>query len=126
MEFSKEKFKPMKDRYAKSRGGPSKFLYIACGSCEEPAMIYQKDGPGKLMRCYTDRIVWPPELVSTYEDITSSTVKNAGALACSGCDETLALPMVYKPEDRPALGILPGSVHTYRSAEQAQARSLDL
>ena len=56
MEFPADKFKPKKDRYAKTRGGSSNFLYIACGNCEEPAMVYQKDGSGRLLRCYADRV----------------------------------------------------------------------
>lgn len=122
MEFPTNKFKPKKDRYAKSRGGPTKFLYIACGNCEEPAMVYQKDGPGRLLRCYADRIVWPPELVEGQAEVTSETIKQAGALACSSCESVLATPMIYEPENRPAFRIIPGSIHAYRSAEQAQAR----
>lgn len=122
MEFPSKKFKLTKDRYSKARGGPAKFLYISCGNCEEPAMIYQKDGPGRLLRCYTDRIVWPPELVEAQSEISADTIKQAGALACSSCENTLATPMVYESENRPAYRIIPGSIHAYRSAEQAQTR----
>ncbi|MCC7004961.1 hypothetical protein IT397_03535 [Candidatus Nomurabacteria bacterium] len=125
MEFPNEKFKLRKDRYAKARGGSSKFLYIACGECEEPAMVYQKDGSGRLLRYYSDRIIWPPDLVEKQDDITTETIKQAGALACSSCDNLLATPMVYEPENRPAYRAVPGSVHAYRSAEQAQARTQD-
>lgn len=123
MEFPSDKFKPKKDRYAKSRGGPSKLLYVACGNCEEPAMIYQKDGPGRLLRCYADRIVWPPELVDEQSKLTTATIKEAGSLACAACTNVLANPIVYEPENRPAYRVIPGSIHAYRSPEQAQARS---
>lgn len=123
MEFPREKFKSKKDRYAKTRGGPSKFLYIACGNCEEPAMVYQKDGPGRLLRCYADRIVWPPGLVEERAELTAATVKEAGSLACAACANVIANPMVYEPESRAAYRIIPGSIHAYRSPEQAEARS---
>lgn len=123
MEFPHDKFKVKKDRYAKSRGGPSKFLYIACGNCEEPAMVYQKDGPGRLLRCYTDRIVWPPELVDQQAELRAATIKEAGSLACAACANVFANPMVYEAEDRPAYRIVPGSIHAYRSPEQARARA---
>lgn len=122
MEFPTDMFKLKKDRYAKSRGGPSKYLYIACGNCEEPAMVYQKDGQGRLLRCYADRIVWPPELVDAQAELTAETIKQAGVLACASCESVLATPMVYEPENRPAFRIIPGAIHAYRSAEQAQAR----
>ncbi len=125
MEFPTEKFKLKKDRYSKARGGPSKFLYISCGNCEEPTMVYQKDGPGRLLRCYTDRIVWPPELIDKQTDVAPDTIKQAGALACLSCENMIATPMVYEPESRPAYRIIPGSIHAYRSVEQAQARSIE-
>lgn len=123
MEFPQDKFKPKKDRYAKSRGGPSKFLYIACGNCDEPAMVYQKDGPGRMLRCYADRIVWPPELVEERAELTAATVKEAGSLACAACANMFANPMIYEPENRAAYRIIPGSIHAYRSPEQAEARA---
>jgi ribosomal protein S27E len=123
MDFPQEKFKPKKDRYAKSRGGPSKFLYISCGNCESPTMVYQKDGPGRLLRWYADRIAWPPELVEERADLTAETVRQAGSLACTACANVLANPMVYEPENRAAYRIIPGAVHAYRSAGQAHARA---
>lgn len=123
MEFPQDKFKFKKDRYAKTRSGPSKFLYMACSNCEQPAMVYQKDGSGRLLRCYSDRILWPPELVKDQAEMTTITIKEAGSLACSACSTLLANPMVYEPENRPAYRLVPGSIHAYRSPEQALARS---
>ncbi|MEO6109822.1 MAG: hypothetical protein ABIP50_02335 [Candidatus Saccharimonadales bacterium] len=123
MEFPEEKFKLAKDRYAKTRGGSSKFLYIACAECDEPAMIYQKDGPGRLLRYYADRIVWPPELVKAQIEVSVDSIKKFGGLACHNCQNSLGTPMVYESESRPAYRAVPGSVHAYRSPAQALARS---
>lgn len=115
MEFPQDKFKPKNDRYAKSRGGPHIFLYIACAQCEEPAMVYQKDGPGKLLRCYSDRIFWPPALVEAQQDITSANIRSAGPLGCTACGNVIGNPMIYEREDRPAYRVVPGSIQTFRT-----------
>ncbi len=121
-DFPTDKFKPAKDRYVKARGGSSNFLYIECGNCDDPLMVYQKDGPGRLLRTYTDRILWPPELVDKLHDLTPDTIKTAGALACDNCENTIGVPMIYDAENRPAFRLIPGTIHAYRSPEQAQAR----
>jgi hypothetical protein len=53
-------------------------------------LIYQKDGPGSLLRCYLDRIHFPKEL------------NGKENLNCAGCNRTIGTPMIYKPEQRPA------------------------
>lgn len=78
-------------------------------------MVYQKDGPGKLLRCYSDRIVWPPTLVESQQEITAANVKSAGSLGCTACSNIIGNPMVYEPENRPAYRVVPGSVQTFRS-----------
>jgi hypothetical protein len=100
MEFPRNKFKIKNDRYAKTRGGNSKLLFIICSNCSQPLMIYQKDGPGKLMRCYTDRIVWS----------ANHTDKHTDLLLCSSCDSIIANHMIYKPENRPAYRLIPNSI----------------
>jgi len=81
------------NRYTKVRGEP-KFLRIFCASCNELVIIYQKDGPGSLLRCYTDRIHYP------------RLVYPGTSLKCRKCSETIGLPMIYKPEQRPAYRML--------------------
>ena len=119
MKFSTEKFSPKNDRYAKVRGGFSHFLYITCSKCEEPFITYQKDGKGKLLRCYTDRIVWPPKLVAAQKEVNAANVKQFGSIRCSNCNTILTNPMVYIPENRPAHRLVPDSVHMYKSIKQA-------
>lgn len=122
MEFTNEKFRPKKDQYSKSRGGTSKFLFVACGNCENPLMIYQKDGPGRLMRMYADRIVWPPSLVEDQKNFTTNTIRQVGTIACLNCHLAIAHPMVYSPENRPAYRVIPGTLHAYGSTAQAKSR----
>jgi hypothetical protein len=109
MEFPIDKFKPKNDRFVKSRDGNSKFLYLTCNNCHVPVMIYQKDGKGGLLRCYVDRIFWPLDLAEKY----------ANQLVCSSCNNVIGNSMIYEPEKRPAYRLIPGTVHIYRSPEQA-------
>lgn len=48
-----------KDKYSKVRGGSDKFYIISCVKCQNEIFIYQKDGPGHLLRMYLDRFVAP-------------------------------------------------------------------
>ena len=111
MEFSTEKFKVKNDLYLETRGGTTKFLYISCSKCNEPIMVYQKDMNGALIRWYADRIVW-----------ASASIAVGKSVFCSKCGQLLANPMIYEPEKRDAFRIIIGSVHKYRSIEQAKAR----
>ena len=110
MGFPEKPFKPKRDNRSQRRGGQIKFLYISCAKCHEPFMVYQKDGPGGLIRCYFDRIVWPDKLVG----INAANAKTAPLLKCAACGVIAGTPMTYLPEDRPAYRIVRGSVHTYR------------
>ncbi len=103
-----------KDRYSRARDGASRILQLTCSVCEAPFALYQKDGPGRLLRLYADRIYWPEELVERLADIDADNVKEIGVLACGECDEALASPMVYKSENRPAFRVQPGSIASSR------------
>ena len=53
-----EQFKPINNGYTRVRGAPVMYTMF-CANCKMPAFIYQKDGPGTLVRCYVDRIHFP-------------------------------------------------------------------
>lgn len=101
-------FKFVYDSYTEARGKP-KMLEITCNNCGQWILDYQKDGPGKLLRCYTDRIYHPKKLkVNTF---TKVNVKQARSLSCTKCLNVLGKPFIYvrqfpKPEMRPAYRIL--------------------
>ena len=98
-------WKIVRDRYQKERGNPQ-MLEISCANCGSRIIIYQKDGPGALIRCYLDRISWPPE----YQDINRSnpTIKDLTNIECPDCGEVIATPMVYKSENRLAYRMIRG------------------
>ena len=70
---------------------------LHCRVCDCMFATYQKDGPGALKRLYFDRIKpVGPETLDMH----------TGVLKCPGCKEPLAVPYVYKKENRDALLVL--------------------
>ena len=85
------KIKFKNDKYKKIRGGYSRLLDIFCEHCGKHLFYYQKDGPGILKRMYIDRIFEP------------GNTKLDRVLTCPNCKRTLAVPIIYEKENRPAL-----------------------
>lgn len=85
-----------KDRYSKARWGNSKILTITCTKCGDVAWLYQKDGPGTLVRCYKDRFLFPESLQALKD------------LVCWKCGQLLWSDMIYEPESRPAFRLIRG------------------
>lgn len=102
-----QRFKLKRDRFMSARGGTSAFYNIYCSHCRGWILLYQKDGPGNLFRMYLDRI-HAPETLATLAHTTSG-LKFAG-VSCSHCGASIGVPMLYKPEDRRAFRLIPGSI----------------
>ena len=100
-----------KDRYVKVRGGNSHFLDIYCAKCSQHIVLYQKDGPGSLLRMDLDRILEPQHLLS----ILQNKEKKAVSLKCSNCGLLIGTPMIYERENRPAFRLIRGSFVKMRS-----------
>ncbi len=104
--LSKRKF--IYDAYTSRRGEP-KMLEISCRRCNDYVMDYQKDGPGRLLRCYLDRIHAPSRLKERqYERFD---VRTSPLLKCAYCKSTIGIPMIYASEDRPAYRMLQDSFY---------------
>ncbi|MBI2459151.1 MAG: hypothetical protein HYV53_01190 [Parcubacteria group bacterium] len=103
--FEKHVFK--KDRYSKARGGNSCFLNIFCSSCKSHVALYQKDGPGALIRMYLDRIFAPSNLADL--QYKGGSKKNLPNLQCKNCHALIGNPMVYELENRLAFRLVPGA-----------------
>ncbi len=113
MDDTSKKYKLKKDRFTKVRGGTSKFIVVRCAECRYGVLLYQKDGPGGLLRLYLDKIHAPLELAELTKSVKIKS--DIGDLHCSECGRLLALPMVYVPEKRFALRIIRGAVQTEKS-----------
>ncbi len=95
--MQKQKFTFIVDKYQKVRGGWSKFLNLYCVYCGYHVALYQKDGPGPLMRSYLDRILAPADLADLQHK------KKVPEVHCKHCGRLLGIPGTYDVETRPAI-----------------------
>lgn len=93
------------DTFKKSQGGYCRLLDISC-TCGHHLFYYQKDGPGPLKRMYLDRIIESEK----YSRLETTPIKKVPQLICSECGELLAIPYIYKKENRPALKVFVGVI----------------
>jgi hypothetical protein len=87
-----------KDKFKSARWGYSRLFDIFCRACGSHVLVYQKDGPGVLLRLYLDRIFSPWNLM----DLQFDELKNIPDLKCINCMRTLAVPTIYEKEQRKA------------------------
>ena len=90
-----QQFTLKNDRYRKVRGGSAKFLDISCAACNTWILLYQKDGPGRVLRLYLNRIFAPPVLAQLQDRADIGETKNMTNLVCSSCGVVLGSPMKY-------------------------------
>jgi ribosomal protein S27E len=106
-----EQYALKKDKYTKARGGSSHFLLLSCGKCKAIVMLYQKDGPGALIRCYVDKIHATNHKVLQ----TMLEERKYSGIRCEECDTLLAVPTIYEPEQRDAFTLIRGQMHKEKS-----------
>lgn len=95
-----------RDKYKSVRGGHSRLLNLFCRKCENLIAVYQKDGPGSLLRLYFDRILDPGYLVG----LQNQNIKNIPTLKCKKCGEIIGAPYIYPLEHRKAFRLFQDSV----------------
>lgn len=100
------KFEITKDKYKSSRGGHSRLLSLHCRKCNNTIAIYQKDGPGSLLKLYFDRILFPEDLI----DLQFKNIKDVAMLKCKKCGEIIGSPYIYAPEKRKAFRLFHDAV----------------
>lgn len=98
----------IRDRFSKTRGGPSELLSLGCTQCGTQVFLYQKDGHGALIRCYVDRVYLPDDLHHPLDPAVYQQKKNMPNLACPSCHTLVGIPMVFKPENRLAYRLIKG------------------
>jgi len=113
-----------KDKYVNTRGGNSHFLDLFCAKCNQHLALYQKDGHGRLLRMYLDRIFEPQELSLLQSRIGGKAeIPN---LKCPRCGALIGTPMIYEVERRLAFRLIHGSFvkkksdGTYPAIQQTQ------
>lgn len=55
--MKKEIIKIKRDEYFRKRGSYCRIIKIKCAKCKKVLFQYQKDGPGCLKRCYSNRLI---------------------------------------------------------------------
>ncbi|WP_207594651.1 hypothetical protein [Arthrobacter sp. D5-1] len=103
---------PFVDKYQTHRGGYSVFLRCTCAACGHPLFVYQKDGPGPLLRCYWNRI-----------RINIGAGMDDG-LSCSACERQLGELFQYK-DGRPAFALNEDALKTEEMGESVVLDILD-
>jgi hypothetical protein len=102
------KFKFKNDSYTRRRGAPA-MLLIICGFCNKDLIVYQKDGPGPLLRCYLDRIHYPDEIRNRQ---FLSNKNEIPKLECNLCKTLVGVPFIYEKESRLAYHMKTGNFST--------------
>jgi hypothetical protein len=97
------------DVYRRQRGGQAFFLILRCTRCSERIMLYQKDGDGRLKRCYLNRIFDPPELEALQREYADRPPGDLPPLACKRCNLTVGLPIRYR-DGRLAYRLIEGTI----------------
>lgn len=87
-----KRYRLKKDRFQRMKGGISRILAVCCGRCGTQVVVYQKDGIGRLKRCYLDRILDPPGLASLESNPRVTAPKFMPQLACTKCANILGVP----------------------------------
>lgn len=108
--FAFMKWKIRRDRFYRKRGATAQILVITCSRCGEYICNYQKDGNGNLHRLYLDRILHNSSQFCFTDDSNYYDIKQLKNMICR-CSHLLAVPMLYKKEQRPAYRIIKGSIH---------------
>lgn len=97
------------DSYRRARGGNARFITLYCSCCRSWLMLYQKDGDGKLMRCYLNRIFAPPDLESLQHNPDIANPADLSLLRCKSCNSIIGYPMRHE-DGRLAFRLSLGSV----------------
>jgi len=108
-----QSFKMKSDRFRKVRGGTAKLLSVCCSKCGSHLLVYQKDGVGKLKRCYLDRIHAPPDLESLQRNPNVRVPRDLPPLACRQCGTLVGTPMIHH-SGRLAFRLWPGAIEKKR------------
>ena len=92
-----KKYKIIKDKFRRARGGHSTVYAIMCSKCGDYLLTYQKDGTPHqwLKRLYEDRIL-----------ITDKWVGGN----CKSCGQQFAVPRLYEKENRNAFFLIKGTI----------------
>jgi hypothetical protein len=106
-----------KDKFFRARDSYAEWWKICCAQCGNGVLLYQKDGHGKLFRCYLNRI-FAPTKYAELEGNEIMTKKKMPRLECQKCHTLLGMPMLHW-EGRLAYRLIPGKWFRHKLYEKA-------
>jgi len=83
-----------RDRFFRDREKVAEIWDINCTECKKKILLYQKDGRGKLHRCYLNRIFDPPFYAKLQQN-QWLTKKDMPPLRCQNCNTLVGTPMMH-------------------------------
>lgn len=90
------------DEYREARGGDSTLLLLSCSACAAELCLYQKDGPGPLLRCYLNRI--HPD-----DGVWNRLISEDRKFTCAACGARIGVATTYE-DGRSAVAVDGGSL----------------
>lgn len=87
------KIKLKTDRFRKRKGGTARLLDVFCNVCHGRVLLYQKDGTGRLLRCYLDRIFAPPQFEQLQHNSSVLAPQDLPQLSCTACGTVIGTPV---------------------------------
>jgi ribosomal protein S27E len=102
--MGRKKFNLKSDKFRKAKGGRSRILELHCARCGAHLMLYQKDGLGRLKRCYLDRIQSQPPDTQYHVDPSTRRV------SCVRCKTLLGI-LIEHTSGRAAYRLVPGAIN---------------
>lgn len=96
--FSKaSRIRMKKDKYLRAKGGKAQIVNVLCTNCGKSVLLYQKDGPGWLKRCYLNRILGPRKWEELQHNLKIKESNDMPNLVCD-CGALIGVPMRHKDE----------------------------
>ncbi|MFQ5481492.1 MAG: hypothetical protein ACE5ER_01935 [Nitrospinaceae bacterium] len=87
---------------------PSRVIHLKCSRCDAALADYAKEGSGKLVRVYLDRILAASQKMPA---LKSGDKAELPAWTCGACGQVLGTPMRHRDGRRLAYRLTPGAVH---------------
>jgi DNA-directed RNA polymerase subunit RPC12/RpoP len=84
----------------------SRFLNLHCSQCGIRVIRYRKEGSGRLIRVYLDRITEPENLRSLKH---AAGKPGLPPLVCPGCGQRIGVSIIRGLGNRPAYRLIQGS-----------------
>ncbi len=106
------------DSHRLARGRTAKLVDVACKACGAKVLVYQKDGPGWLKRCYLDRILDPPEYETLQHRRRIRGPEDMPNLVCLKCGGLIGTPVRHK-DSRLAYKLIRGSFIRKKSSSKS-------